>query len=211
MIERTHLSALLLVAALIWGSLLLASGVAVEVAWLRELSTVIGVMVLLLSLFDLYLWRLPFLHPWFVRRPYIRGTWRAELTSHWVNPSTGEQVAPIRGFAVIAQTFSRLTLRVVTIESQSELLGAELLRSEDGTYRLVGVYRNEPKLSVRDRSPIHNGAVVLQIVGSPTKSLQGHYWTDRQTAGEMLLSDRRATLAGDYADAEALFSKDWSR
>jgi len=39
----------------------------------------------------------------------------------------------------IAQTFSRLSLRLMTDESQSELLGGEILRSDDGKYRTVGV------------------------------------------------------------------------
>lgn len=205
MIERLHLSALVLTAALIWGLLLVLDGVVVHASWLRPFSLVTGILLILLAGFDLFLWRVPFLHPWFVGRPNLRGTWRAVLRSNWSKPSTQETVAPIQGYVVISQTFSRLSLRLMTEESRSELLGAEVLRSADGTYRLVGVYRNEPKLGVRNRSPIHNGALVLQFAGSPPTSLEGHYWTDRDTAGELVLTDRQSKIVDDVAAARALY------
>jgi len=45
MIDRLHLSAILLVAALIWGVLLLLMGVAVSVVWLRPFSFVTGALL----------------------------------------------------------------------------------------------------------------------------------------------------------------------
>ena len=205
MIERVHLSVVLLAAAAIWGVLLVLDGVVVSLSWLRHLSLVVGVILLLLSAFDLFLWRIPALHPWFVRRPNLRGTWRATLRSNWVEPSSGVTVAPIEGYMAISQTFSRLSLRLMTAESRSEMIGAEILRSEDGTYRVVGVYRNEPKLGARDKSPIHNGAVLLQVLGSPPFSLEGHYWTDRNTAGELVLTERNRKLVDDLKAASALY------
>jgi len=205
MIERLHLSTLLLVAAVVWGVLLLLQGVAVQLSWLRPISVVTGILLLGLAVFDLYLWKLPILQSWFVKRPFIAGTWQAELKSNWVNPAAGTTIAPVTGFMVIRQTFSRLSLRLITSESQSELLGAEILRADDGTYRLMGVYRSEPKLSVRDRSPIHYGGLVLQVIGSPAIGLEGHYWTDRSTAGEIALSKRRKKLASDMASAAGMY------
>jgi hypothetical protein len=55
-------------------------------------------------------------------------------------------------------------------ESSSELVGTEIVRSADGLYCLSGVYRNEPRFEVRDRSPIHYGAVWLKIIEEPPKS-----------------------------------------
>lgn len=207
MIERMHLSVVLLAAAIIWGVLLVLDGVVVSLSWLRHVSVVAGAVLLLLSAFDLFLWRLPALHSWFVRRPNLRGTWRATLRSNWVDPATGATVPPIMGYMAISQTFSRLSLRLMTEESRSEILGAEILRSEDGTYRVVGVYRNEPKLSVRHRSPIHNGAVLLQALGSPPSSLEGHYWTDRNTAGELVLTERKRKLVDDLKAASVLYAE----
>ncbi|MBI4305606.1 MAG: hypothetical protein HY678_04740 [Chloroflexi bacterium] len=200
-----HLSTILLVAAVVWGGLLIVDGVVVSIEWLRHLPIVTGVLLLLLAAFDVLLWRVPVLHPWFVRRPVVHGTWRVSIRSTWTDPNSGQQIAPIEGFMSIWQTFSRLSLRLMTDESRSEFLGAEILRSEDGTYRIVGVYRNEPRVSVRHRSPIHNGGLAMQVLGAPPSCLEGHYWTDRGSAGELVLSDRRRKLVHSMAEARALY------
>jgi hypothetical protein len=206
MIEKLHLTTVLLVAAIVWGILLVLDGVVVSVVWLRHLSAVTGVLLILLAAFDLYLWRLPIFRSWFVKRPLLDGTWRAEVRSNWKNPETGSTIDPVIGFMVVRQTFSRLSLRLLTSESQSELLGAEVLRSDDGSYRVIGVYRNEPRLGVRDRSPIHYGGLALQVSGTPPVRLAGQYWTDRDTAGEITLSDRRAVHVHDMTSAAELYA-----
>src|SRR6267378_1583374 len=119
MIERLHLSALLLVAALVWGTLLLLSGVDVSLGWFRYFSTTLGTLIVLIAAFDLYLWHLSFLHPWFVKRPDLRGTWRASIRSNWIDPATLTPVPPIAGYIAIRQTFSHISLRLMTAESRS--------------------------------------------------------------------------------------------
>ena len=47
------------------------------------------------------------------------------------------------------------------------------------------------RLQVRGRSPIHYGAVWLRIIDEPTKKIIGHYWTDRESTGEMELSNQQ--------------------
>ena len=155
MIEKLHLSAIILTAAAIWGVLLILEGVAVSPGLIRPYSTVVGVLTMLLTAFDLWAWRLPILQGWLVKRPVLTGTWRAEIHSNWIDPATGHRIAPIAAFMVIRQTFSTLTLSLLTDESRSELLGAEISRGQDGTYRVFGVYRNEPRFAVRHRSEIH--------------------------------------------------------
>jgi hypothetical protein len=185
MLSRLHLSALLLVAAALWGGMLVFEGVAVSGTWFRPFSTVVGVVLLLLVAFDLWAWRLRFLQGWFVPRPDLRGTWRVELQSDWKDPATNQVVGPITAYLVVRQTYSTLSLRMLTRESSSELVAAEISKAVDGTYGLAAVYRNEPKLSVRDRSPIHYGAIVLDVQGEPVTDLVGHYWTDRSTRGQL--------------------------
>ncbi len=204
MLSRVHLSALLLLAAGIWGTMLTAGGVAVSATWFRPFSTVVSVLAVLLVAFDLWAWRLRFLQGWFVSRPDIRGTWRAELHSGWRNPATNEVVSPIPAYLVVRQSFSTLSLRMLTFESSSKLVAAEFSKANDGTYRLVAVYRNEPKLSVRDRSPIHYGAIVLDVQRDPVKDLVGCYWTDRSTRGELRTLAWCDTIAGSFREAEAL-------
>jgi len=161
--------------------------------------------MILLAAFDLWLWRLPWLRGWLVRRPLLDGTWRSEIRSNYKDPTTGNQIAPLAGFIVIRQTFSRLNLCLITEESRSELLGAEVVRAADGTYRVFGVYRNEPRFSVRRRSEIHYGGLALQVAGVPPQTVDGHYWTDRDTAGELTLRDRKRQHADDFISAGSLY------
>lgn len=204
MLSRLHLSTILLIAAALWGGMLVFDGMAVNGTWFRPFSTVVGVLLLLLVAFDLWVWRWRFLHGWFVPRPDLRGTWRVELRSHWKDPATNQPVGPIVAYLVVRQTYSTLSARMLTAESASELVAAEISKSNDGTYRLAAVYRNEPKLSVRHRSPIHYGAFVLDVQGDPAKDLVGHYWTDRDSRGELRTLERHAAVAGSFTEALAL-------
>jgi hypothetical protein len=206
MINKTHLSTILLFAAVIWGILLVViSGVPVSFSWLKHLSTVTGILLLLLGAFDLWLWRLPIWQGWFVKRPILCGTWRVVLRSGWLDPPTGKNIEQIEGFAAIRQTYSSLSIRLFTSESTSELIGAEFNKSLDGTIRIAGVYRNEPKLSLRQRSPIHYGAILLDVTGKPIKRLVGHYWTDRSTSGEIELNTHHSEIFHDYKSAKDYF------
>ena len=114
MIERLHLSVILLLAAACWGGLLILDGVAVSISWLRPLTIVVGILLVLLAGFDLVLWRVSLLQGWFVKRPVIHGTWRATIRSNWIDPETGDRVGPIAGYMAIRQTFSSLSLRRMT-------------------------------------------------------------------------------------------------
>jgi hypothetical protein len=121
------------------------------------------------------------------------------------DPATGATITPIEGYMVIRQTFSTLSLRLLTEESSSELVGTEIVCSADGLYCVSGVYRNEPRFLVRGRSPIHYGAVWLKIVEQPSKEILGHYWTDRETGGEMTFTDRQKKKFQTFAAAREFY------
>ena len=208
MISRLHLSVLLSIAAAIWGVSLMLGGGDLSPSFIRPFSVVVGILVFLLSQFELWIWRLPPLRGWFVQRPNLRGTWRVLLTSNWRNPDTEQSVAPITGYLVVRQTYSSLSLRLLTAESSSELLGAQILRAEDGTFKIAGVYRNEPKLAVRHRSAIHYGGLVLVLEGNPPTALEGHYWTDRDTRGEIEATERQKKAFQTFDAANSFFGRD---
>lgn len=203
--ERRYIKAIIYVAVLVWTLVLYANHQAIHSAWLQPLSTVITIVLYAVMAFDLWLWKLTFLHGWFVKRPVIDGTWRVEIRSNWINPGTGASMPAVEGYMVIRQTFSTLSLRLLTEESSSELVGTEIVCSADGLYCVTGVYRNEPRFQVRDRSAIHYGAVWLRIVDEPAKKVIGHYWTDRETAGEMELSSRQASKFQSFQSAQEYY------
>jgi hypothetical protein len=171
-----------------WAIFLLASGQHISSDMLRPLSTVSSVVVLLCIAFELWLWKLPLFRGWLAKRPVVEGTWRAELRSDWKD-ATGATIPSIEAYVVIRQTLLSLSLRLMTKESSSHLVGTEIVCSTDGVYCVSGVYRNEPRYLDRNHSPIHFGAVWLQVIDTPIQMIEGHYWTDRKTAGEMRLPE----------------------
>lgn len=191
MAAARYIKAIIYVTVLVWTIVLYVNYEAITSAWLQHLSTVITIVLYAVVAFDLWLWKLPLLHGWFVKRPIIDGTWKVEIRSNWKDPATGAGIPPVEGFMVVRQTFSTLSMRLLTAKSSSELVGTEIVCSEDGLYCVSGVYRNEPRLQVRGRSAIHYGAVWLRIIDEPTKKIIGHYWTDRESMGEMELSDKQ--------------------
>jgi len=202
-----YVKAIIYTAVAVWAIALLVSGQKLSSDLLRPLSTVTSVMVLLSVAFELWLWKLPFLHGWLVKRPVIEGTWRVELRSNWKDPVTGAGIPPVDGYVVIRQSLLNLSLRLLTKESSSSLVGTEIVCSVDGLYCVSGVYRNEPRYQDRGHSQIHYGAVWLQVVDTPTQMLQGHYWTDRQTAGDMVLTERQKTKFQDFNSAQTYYAK----
>jgi hypothetical protein len=209
MASEKHIKAILYVTVAAWAAVLLVSGQTLTSAWFKPLSTVTTIVVFVAMGFDLWLWKLPVLHGWFVKRPVIDGAWKVQIRSNWSNPASGGSgpIAPVEGYMVIRQTFSTLSLRLLTEESSSELLGTEIVCSADGLYCVSGVYRNEPRFRVRDRSPIHYGAVWLRIVDENPQKMEGHYWTDRETAGEMELTNRQKEKFQDFNSARAHYAQ----
>jgi hypothetical protein len=188
MTSGRYIKAIIYAAVLAWTVVLYLNHEAIHSSWFKPLSTVTTVVLYAVMAFDLWLWKIPFLHGWFVKRPVLDGTWKVEIRSNWINPATQTGIPPVEGYMVVRQTFSTVSIRLLTAESSSELVGAEIVCSSDGLYCISGVYRNEPRLELRDRSPIHYGGVWLKVIDEPSKKMIGHYWTDRESKGEMELS-----------------------
>lgn len=202
-----YIKAIIYIAVLAWTVVLYVNHQTIQSSWLKPLSTVTTVVLYAVMAFDLWLWKLPFLHGWFVKRPVIDGVWKVDIKSNWVNPASGAHIAPVEGYMIVRQTFSTLSMRLLTAESSSELVGTEIVCSSDGLYCVSGVYRNEPRFEVRDRSEIHYGAVWLKISDERQKSIAGHYWTDRESAGEIHLSEQRNKKFQAFQSAEAYYAK----
>ena len=51
-------------------------------------------------------------------------------------------------------------------------------------------YLNTPKAGVRERSEIHYGSTILNFDGFKVTKMDGEYWTDRETTGEITLTKK---------------------
>jgi len=64
----------------VWTALLYLNHQTLTPSLLKPLSTVTTVVLYAVMAFDLWLWKLPWLH-WFVKRPVIDGIWKVEMRS----------------------------------------------------------------------------------------------------------------------------------
>lgn len=206
MISRLHLVPIVFIVGVVWLILLVIDGVAVELAWLQRLTAVVPVLLVALGIFDRWLWKHPWINGWFAKRPVLCGTWEVTLQTEWKNPETGEVPGPDLCYMAVRQTFSSLSMRLMTKESSSELVAERIVQAEDGVFRILGVYTNKPRIAVRHRSEIHFGALLLDVQGDPPISLEGHYWTDRSTRGSMNFTRRKSDVFASYDGAHTAFS-----
>lgn len=206
-LERLHITAFLVISALIWLIVLLCQGTPVSWAHARPFSIVVSSLVGLGLLFEVVLWRQPWLHGWFVKRPDLRGTWLVKVQSSYVRPETNEHVPQVVCYMGVKQTLSTLQMHLMTPESESWFIADHLRPSPNGNgFQVIGVYTNEPNVHLRDEriSEMHQGAIILETHGlglRPT-TLTAKYWTDRKTTGTMEFSARIDEVYTRFVDAQ---------
>lgn len=201
MISRLHLTTLIGLIVGIWTIFLILADISITREFFDPFSKVVGIIVIVLLMFDKWLWKLSFLHPWFVSKPNISGTWRGKIISLWSDPKTGEPIEAIDAFLVIYQTFSSINIRMITKESKSDLLSGNFIRNEAGPQKIAGIYNNIPNLMIRERSPIHYGGLLLEIHTDGNTLLEGEYWTDRDTKGTLKFDIRVNKHFDNYDNA----------
>jgi len=193
MLTRLHISSFIGLTIIVWLVTLWFQGSPVlSKDFLKPFGIVVSTITGIAIIFNKYAWSWKLFKNWYVKRPVLRGTWKMELQSSWVDPKTGKQIDPIIGYVVIRQSLTFLSFRMFTKESRSQSITHTIEREDDGLYKLAVVYRNEPDINLQGvRSEIHYGSFILNINGDPASELQGHYWTDRTTKGSLRLTERR--------------------
>ncbi|MCE5254333.1 MAG: hypothetical protein LLG45_09050 [Actinomycetia bacterium] len=174
--------------------------------WLDIYSYAVMAAVVVYWLWDRVMWKRPIAQRLKIAPRDVSGTWRGTLTSCWIDPSNGEQCNPKTVYLVVRQTASTVSAILLTNEARS-LSSLASVNSEDGTSSIDYMYEGAPDLMYQDRSRVHRGAVHLNIIGQPVERLRGHYWTDRDSKGELEFLDRVAKKAEDTAQAESLFHR----
>jgi hypothetical protein len=160
----------------------------------------------LVFVFNVWLWRV--LPEFLTGMPDLNGTWKGTLNYRWANPETKTDVQatvdPI--FLTIKQTFLSIRIFAFTAESESLSLGADLRATDAGAWLLSYTYDNTPDLKLRGRSQRHRGAAELKISKiNGAYQLEGEYWTDRWSQGDMLFVQKKNCSATNYASSVAAF------
>jgi hypothetical protein len=149
------------------------------------ISTTISINIVIWMIFIAWAWKWKIFHPWLVPFPNLSGEWSGFITSKW----TGQELSPIPTDVSITQTFFNIQLIIKTSESRSYSIGASFdIDKERGYQQIFYSYLNTPKSGVRDRSEIHYGSTLLTFEGNKVTKMEGEYWTDRETTGEMTLN-----------------------
>jgi len=213
LLTRVSISTLLIIAVTVWGVFLWFLGI--ELSWdhAKPYTFTLGFLTALVWLFDKYLWQFGFFS-FLDTRPSLQGTWRVELNSTYRNPNNGEPSKTVEAFAVIRQTYSMLSIRIMSEESESFLVASRVEKNEDGTFYIYGVYQSDPKIHKRGQaaqhgkvSEIHYGSFKYKLIGTPVEQIDGHYWTDRHTNGSIKFVDRRKALFDSYEKAKAEYAE----
>lgn len=137
-------------------------------------------------IFIKWFWKWNIWKGWLIKIPNLQGTWKGKLKSDWINPETKQGIDEILMFLVIKQNFNKIECSILTKESSSYSLSADIQQIHNDL-QLSYVYTNTPKTTFRNRSEIHNGATLLKIINNSKRKLSGEYWTDRKTRGEIHL------------------------
>ena len=187
MIDRVQVSALIVVPLASVAVSLVLAGEPLSWNWVKSFGGAVSATAGAMALFDRWAWKQRLLQGWFVNRPILVGDWNFKIRSLWTDPQTDGTPDPIEAKVTIRQTYTQLHLRLETPESSGDFVASRIVAKDDGTYQITGMFRNQPRISIQDRSRTHMGALVLDVLGEPSSpsELKGHYWTDRGTSGEI--------------------------
>jgi len=184
-----------------------ATGSGWQIKFLRFYSAAVLVASLALTLWDRVIWHLNPVQKLSNVPRDVRGTWKGVLASDWKDPTTGVGVAAKDVFLAVRQTSSTVRVSLYTDESQSHSsIGSVSVGDEP--LMLEYMYFNRPSNALEHRSRRHNGSTALDITGRPASRLKGHYWTDRDTKGELVFEDHVQKRVDDYESAKTLFQSE---
>lgn len=149
-----------------------------------HISTAISINIGIWLIFIKWAWKWKIFYPWLVPFPNLSGEWEGTIKPNWKE----KELDSIPTEVSIHQTFFNTQIRIKTNESRSHSIGANFDIDKDrGFQQLFYSYMNTPKSRVRDRSEIHYGSTKLDFEGYNIDTMEGEYWTSRQTTGEIQL------------------------
>ena len=188
---------LVLLSVLIWAVVLYITGAELEVTWkaMRQLPTVVSIDVVLWLLFVKWGWKCRMFQKWLVPFPCLEGTWEGTIQTIWNDPETRNIPGTVPVILVIKQSFIAISCVMYSQEMTSRSYAAEfLIDTEANSKKITYTYTSTPRVTVRDRSVVHDGTALLDIITSPDFALRGEYWTNRKSAGEITLRFRSKEL-----------------
>jgi hypothetical protein len=167
------------IAALASAGIILATGGSVNINTAKAVTSASSVVILVLLAFDKWLWRLPGIRQLHAR-PVLHGTWRTELRSTYRERK--EEL--IECYLVVDQTYSRICTRMLFDRSRSASMSGELVR-ENGRCVLYYLFKSDKGALEAATNPPSRGAADLTVGMQPSIHLEGDYWMEVGTKGQL--------------------------
>lgn len=185
---KVSLWILLVLSAIIW--VLFAYFAGLDLSKISDffglIPEVITLDLIAITIFVKWLWRWKRFRGWLVPFPDLNGTWLGEIRSEWIDQEKNKKTPPIPAMLTVRQTFFYTSCVMQTKEMRSGSYGEEFQIDEERQIKqFIYSYVSRPKISLQERSNIHHGTVLFEVIESPKMKLKGGYWTDRKTIGEM--------------------------
>lgn len=194
---KNYIWIIIIMSALIWWIIAKIKGVDLSNLWilLKQTPDVVSMNLLLFAVFARWGWKWRAFQGWLVPFPNLNGSWQGSIKTTWKNPETNKVPEPISVLLTIKQSFLGLSCIMRTSEMTSYSYAEDFRIDNDKQIKqLIFTYLSKPQVSVTDRSPIHEGTIIFDIIESPLKKLSGQYWTSRKTTGEINLTFRENQL-----------------
>ncbi len=162
-----------------------ATGSAIDDIWIIIRASMIGATVL--ATIPLVAWRwIPSLQR--ITFPYLGGVWAGELKYRGPNGEGDRKVE-----LTIYHSLARLVLILESAESTSRTLVAHAERAaEENCDRMYYVFRNERKEGVPGARVQYRGLAILRVQSDRRLTLDGDYFTERLSSGQLHLRRRRS-------------------
>jgi hypothetical protein len=202
MLSETQIKFLVALAFVALAAILLVQGRPMRASDLASaFSYVVTCVAFALLAWERVFWSWRIFRPWLTSRPDLRGTWKGQLQSSWTDGDTGQKLGAMEVYLVIRQTYSTIDVRLLSVESSSVSLSGNVFADSAGVYTLAYTYRLTPNVLQRERSPIRHGGTLLSIRGDPVHQVDGEYWTDQGTRGQITFHERTKKLSHDFRQA----------
>ena len=202
---RTQITATVGLAAMVWIGTLFVIGEPLSWRMLAPFGTTVTVVSIASVLFVQFAWRWRVFRNWLVQRPDLSGTWRCELTSNYIGQD-GKAVQKIV-YVVIRQTLVSLSFRLYSERAKSASIADNLAKDGTDLFALAIAFQNVPKFEDRGGgSEIHFGSSLFTHIDYDCQRVEGHYWTDRESKGSLVLLERKSKLVATFEEAQKLFA-----
>jgi hypothetical protein len=169
-------------------------------SYLKPIPTIVTIDVIFSAIFVKWLWKWKLFYNWLVPFPNLSGTWKGNIKSTWINPDTGEKLDQIPAILTIKQSFSSISCIIRTEELTSRSFSSDfVIKNEEQVLKLVYSYETNTKKTIQDRNSRHFGTAAIDIITSNGQfELEGEYWTDRKTTGNIAFKFWKKDLISKY-------------